>query len=76
MQILTDPYPDIVLKFSIPKWDCTSLKISFHLGLNGVSSPLFAMAGIVGLSAGWVAIHSGAKNLKLFLALLLFMQSD
>ena len=58
-----------------PQMGLHELKISFHLGLNGVSSPLFAMAGIVGLSAGWVAIHSGAKNLKLFLALLLFMQS-
>ena len=28
------------------------LGITFHLGLNGVSSPLFAMAGIVGLAAG------------------------
>ena len=35
------------------------LGITFHLGLNGVSSPLFAMAGFVGLAAGLAAIHSG-----------------
>ena len=28
------------------------LGITFHLGLNGVSSPLFAMAGQVGFPAG------------------------
>ena len=41
------------------------LKIHFHLGLNGVSSPLFAMAGIVGLAAGLAAIHSKADRLSL-----------
>ena len=51
------------------------LKINFHLGLNGVSSPLFAMAGIVGLGAGLVAIHSGVDRLPLYLALLALMQS-
>ena len=51
------------------------LGITFHLGLNGVSSPLFAMAGIVGLAAGLAAIGSGADRIKLYLALLCLMQS-
>ena len=51
------------------------LKIHFHLGLNGVSSPLFAMAGIVGLAAGLAAIHSGADRIRLYLALLSLMQA-
>ena len=51
------------------------LGITFHLGLNGVSSPLFAMAGIVGLAAGITAIRSGAERLRLYLALLLAMQT-
>ena len=52
-----------------------SLGITFHLGLNGVSSPLFAMAGIVGMSAFLVAINSSADRMPLYLALLAFMQS-
>ena len=51
------------------------LKINFHLGLNGVSSPLFAMAGLVGFGAGLAAIGSGVERIRLYLALLLFMQS-
>jgi len=51
------------------------LGITFHLGLNGVSSPLFAMAGIVGLAAGITAIRSGVDRLRLYLALLLAMQT-
>lgn len=51
------------------------LGITFHLGLNGVSSPLFAMAGIVGFAAGLAAIWSGAERIKLYLALLCLMQS-
>ena len=58
-----------------PQMGLQELKITFHLGLNGVSSPLFAMAGIVGLAAGLAAIHSGADRLRLYLALLLIMQS-
>ena len=57
------------------KMGLQELGITFHLGLNGVSSPLFAMAGIVGLAAGLAAVFSGAKRLKLYLALLCFMQS-
>ena len=52
-----------------------TLGITFHLGLNGVSAPLFAMAGFVGLAAGLVAIKSDADRLPLFLALLAFMQA-
>ena len=44
------------------------INVSFHLGLNGVSSPLFMMAGIVGFGAGLAAIHSGCDRLKLYLA--------
>ena len=51
------------------------LGITFHLGLNGVSSPLFAMAGIVGFGAGLAAIHSGNERLHLYLGLLAFMLS-
>lgn len=58
-----------------PRMGLQELKITFHLGLNGVSSPLFAMAGVVGLAAGLTAIRSGAERLRLYLALLLVMQS-
>jgi NADH:ubiquinone oxidoreductase subunit 4 (chain M) len=57
------------------KMGLQELGITFHLGLNGVSSPLFAMAGIVGMAAGLAAVFSGAERLKLYLALLCFMQS-
>ena len=46
-----------------------SLGITFHLGLNGVSAPLFAMAGFVGLAAGLAAIKSEAERLPLYLSL-------
>lgn len=49
--------------------------ITFHLGLNGVSSPLFLMAGVVGLAGGWTAIHSGVDRFRLYLALLTLMHS-
>ena len=51
------------------------LNITFHLGLNGVSSPLFAMAGVVGFAAGFTAINSKVERLRLYLALLLMMQA-
>ncbi|MEY4939085.1 MAG: hypothetical protein RIQ93_820 [Verrucomicrobiota bacterium] len=50
------------------------LGISLKLGLNGISMPLFALAGIVGLAAGLYAIQSGAERLKIYLMLLLVMQ--
>ncbi|MDQ8202654.1 NADH-quinone oxidoreductase subunit M [Pelagicoccus sp. SDUM812003] len=48
--------------------------ISLHLGLNGVSLPLFVMAGIVGLAAGIYAAQSKAENLPRYLFCLLIMQ--
>jgi len=51
------------------------LGISLAVGLNGVSLPLFVLAGVVGLAAGLYAIRSGAERLKLYLMLLLFMQA-
>lgn len=48
--------------------------INLTLGLNGISMPLFAMAGIVGLAAGLYALQSGAQRLWLYITLLLVMQ--
>jgi NADH-quinone oxidoreductase subunit M len=50
------------------------LGITLKLGLNGISMPLFAMAGIVGFAAGLYAIQSQAERLKIYLMLLLIMQ--
>jgi NADH-quinone oxidoreductase subunit M len=51
-------------------------KIGIHLtlGLNGISLPLFVLAGIVGLAAGLYALQSGAARLKVYLMLLLIME--
>ena len=51
------------------------LGIGLKLGLNGISLPLFVMAGIVGLAAGLFAIQSQAERLKIYLMLLLVMQA-
>ena len=51
-----------------------SLGISLHLGLNGISLPLFVLAGLVGFAAGLYALQSGAERLKIYLMLLLVMQ--
>ncbi len=51
------------------------LGIKLTLGLNGISMPLFMMAGIVGLAAGLYAIQSGAERLKIYLMLLLVMHA-
>jgi NADH-quinone oxidoreductase subunit M len=51
------------------------LGINLHLGLNGVSLPLFVLAGIVGLAAGLYAIQAKAERAWQYLGLLLFMQS-
>ncbi|HZZ56730.1 MAG TPA: NADH-quinone oxidoreductase subunit M [Opitutaceae bacterium] len=53
----------------------SGLGIALKLGVNGVSMPLFALAGIVGFAAGWYAIHSAAERLKHYLMLLLIMQA-
>ena len=47
--------------------------ISLKLGLNGLSLPLFVLAGVVGLAAGLYALRSGAERLKIYLMLLLIM---
>lgn len=49
--------------------------IQLILGLNGISLPLFVLAGIVGVAAGLHAIQSGAERLHLYLQLLLLMQA-
>ena len=51
------------------------LGIGLTLGLNGISLPLFVLAGIVGLAAGLYAIQSNAERLKIYLMLLLVMQA-
>jgi NADH-quinone oxidoreductase subunit M len=50
------------------------LDISLKLGLNGISLPLFVMAGIVGLAAGLYALQSAAERLNTYIMLLLIMQ--
>ncbi len=48
--------------------------IHLILGLNGISLPLFVLAGIVGLAAGLYALQTGAERMNLYLTLLLVMQ--
>jgi NADH-quinone oxidoreductase subunit M len=52
----------------------SALGIKLTLGLNGISMPLFVMAGIVGLAAGLYALQSAAERLNTYLMLLLIMQ--
>ncbi len=51
-------------------------RIGIHLtlGLNGISLPLFVLAGVVGLAAGLYALQSGAERLRGYLLLLLIME--
>lgn len=51
------------------------LGIHLHLGVNGISMPLFLMAGIVGLAAGLYAMRAHAERKSLYLALLLIMHA-
>ncbi len=51
------------------------LGISLHLGLNGIALPLFVLAGIVGLAAGFYALQSKAERPALYWGLLLVMQA-
>ncbi len=51
------------------------LGIGLKFGLNGISLPLFVLAGLVGLAAGLYAIQSTAERLKIYLMLLLVMQA-
>jgi NADH-quinone oxidoreductase subunit M len=53
----------------------SSLGISLKLGVNGISAPLFLLAGTVGLAAGITAVFSVAERKKSYLILLLIMQS-
>ncbi|PXA03401.1 NADH-quinone oxidoreductase subunit N [Coraliomargarita sinensis] len=50
-----------------------SIGIYLHLGLNGISMPLFILAGTVGFAAGLYAMYSNAERPHIYLALLLFM---
>jgi NADH-quinone oxidoreductase subunit M len=50
-----------------------AIGIYLHLGLNGISMPLFMLAGTVGFAAGLYAMYSNAERPHLYLALLLFM---
>jgi len=50
------------------------LGIGLKLGLNGISLPLYVLAGLVGFAAGLYALQSGAERLKVYLMLLLIMQ--
>ncbi|MFY9925541.1 MAG: NADH-quinone oxidoreductase subunit M [Opitutaceae bacterium] len=52
-----------------------ALGIGLKLGLNGISLPLFVLAGIVGLAAGLFALQSNASRMKTYLLLLLVMQA-
>jgi len=70
-----DPTQEYCFEILYSRMGLQELGITFHLGLNGVSSPLFAMAGIIGFAAGISAIHSGAERLRLYLALLSIMLS-
>lgn len=49
--------------------------INLTLGLNGISLPLYVLAGVVGLAAGLYALYSNAERLTQYLMLLLVMQA-
>ena len=49
--------------------------IHFQMGLNGISMPLFLLAGVVGLAAGMAAINAEMKRKSFYLFLLLVMHS-
>ncbi|KAF0095546.1 MAG: NADH-quinone oxidoreductase subunit M [Puniceicoccaceae bacterium 5H] len=51
------------------------LGIQLMLGVNGISVPMYVLAGIVGLAAGAYAIGSKVERQPLYLVLLLVMQS-
>jgi NADH-quinone oxidoreductase subunit M len=49
--------------------------IGLKFGINGISLPMFVLAGVVGLAAGLYAIQSNAERMKTYLLLLLVMQA-
>ena len=53
----------------------SAVGIFLHLGLNGISLPLFLLAGVVGLATGLYAVHAKAERPHLYLALRLIMQA-
>ena len=60
--------------YSLHALGLEKMGIHLTLGLNGISLPLFVLAGIVGLAAGLYALRSGAERLRIYLLLLLVMQ--
>jgi NADH-quinone oxidoreductase subunit M len=60
--------------YSLRALGLEKMGIHLTLGLNGISLPLFVLAGVVGLAAGLYALQSGAERLKIYLLLLLVMQ--
>ncbi len=50
--------------------------ISLKMGINGIGLPLYLLAGIVGLAAGWYALSTTeAPKFPTYIGLLLFMQA-
>ena len=50
--------------------------ISLKMGINGISLPLYVLAGVVGLAAGWYALGTtNADKFPSYIGLLLFMQA-
>ena len=60
--------------YSLHALGLEKMGIHLTLGLNGISLPLFVLAGIVGFAAGLYALQSGAERLRIYLLLLLVMQ--
>jgi NADH-quinone oxidoreductase subunit M len=60
------------------EWENTGLQklgIGLRLGLNGISLPLFALAGIVGFAAGWHTLSTKFAESRASLGLLALMQA-
>ncbi|MCD8483890.1 MAG: NADH-quinone oxidoreductase subunit M [Verrucomicrobia bacterium] len=49
--------------------------ISLYLGLNAIALPMFVLAGLTGLAAALYTLKMGIDRLRLFVVLLLIMQS-
>lgn len=70
-----DPLPGEYLFLYQGESGLQSLGIRLFFGLNAVSMPLFAMAGLVSAAAGWYAAHAIQERPRLFFVLLLVMQT-